>query len=235
MDSGHIEAFKELFAKSLIEDEDAPAGEAKVRDIPDTTVDEILRNHEVGLRAQLRHLVREFAKMNDGFTIPRMKVDRTRAPQDALNALKGMKQEIDPAIVAKMPGGTTQKDTAAETPSQQKMNAGASFAETIMQANAGEGDMFRIFMAEGATDDEITEKLAARGLRAADAYELCRLNEMNGELAYRYPNVTIWKMDDAWCFMAFYVHLGQPYVKVAVHADKHWRPGYWIVGVPLTT
>ena len=235
MTNGHIDAFKELFVSSLTEDEDVPTGEMKVQDIPDKAFDEILRGHEVGLRAQFRHVVREFAKITNGFTIPRMKVDRTRTPQEALNALKAMRQEIDPEVAVKMPGGNPQKETIVETTNQQKISVDSSFAETIMRPNTGEGDMFHFFMAEGATDDEVTEKLALRGLRPADAYELCKINEINGDLAYRYPNTTIWKIDGVWCFIAFYVHLGQPYVKVAIHADKHWRPGYWVVGVSLTT
>ena len=181
------------------------------------------------------HVVREFVKIVKGFTIPRAKVNRSRTPQEALDTLATMEQQVDPDVMTTMPGRDLNEKTPLDATADRTGNAG-SFAETIMRQNPGEGDMFHFFQMEHeATDDEIAKKFTSLGLRPADAYELCRINEENSDFAYKYPNATIWKVNGVWHFMACYAYLGKLYVRVKIHTLPHWRKGYWMVGVPLLT
>ncbi len=180
------------------------------------------------------HAMEEFVKIVMGFTIPRLKVDRSRTPKEAIDTLKGMEQEVDAGVLATMPGC----DVSFVAVPQVKRGAGVdySLAETVVvqSPSGGEGDAFSFFqMEKEPTDEEIWGEFRRRGLRPADGYEICRINEVHSDFAYKYPNATIWRVGDAWHFIACYVHLGRVYVAVKVHTKKEWDKGFWFVGVPL--
>lgn len=186
------------------------------------------------LLRNLLHVVKEFAKIVMGFTTERLKVDRSRTPQEAIDTLKGVEQEVEAEVLATMPGGNISLGVVHRT---KRDDADYSLAQTVVvqSPSGGEGDVFCLFQMEHeATDEEIWEEYRLRGLRPADGYEVCRINEGKSDFTYKYPNVTIWQVGDAWHFIACYAHLGKFYVRVKAHVKKQWNKGFWFVGVPLT-
>lgn len=223
MTKDQIDQFKEVLGDGL----------GRVQ-IPEEAVGLILSRRKNDLLKNLVHVVQEFVKIVMSFTIERLKVDRSRAPQEAIDTLKGMEQEVDAGVLATMPG----RDASFVAVPQIKKGCGAdySFAETVVVQgpSGGEGGVFCFFqMEKEPTDEETWEEFRRRGLRPADGYEICRINEVHSDFAYKYPNATIWRVGDAWHFIACYVHLGRVYVAVKVHTKKEWDKGFWFVGVPL--
>jgi hypothetical protein len=201
-------------------------------EIPEEAIGLIVGRRRNDLLRNLVHVVQEFVKIVMGFTIPRLKVDRSRTPQEVVGTLKGMEQEVDAEVMATMPGRDTSPGIAKST----RRDADYSLAETIVVQgpNGGEGDAFCFFqMEKEATDEDISEEFRSRRLRPADAYEVCRINEGNSDFTYKYPNATIWQVDGVWHFIACYAHLGRLYVRVKVHTSSQWNKGFWFVGVPL--
>lgn len=204
-------------------------------EIPEEAVGLILGRRRNDLLRNLLHVVKEFAKIAMGFTIPRLKVDRSRTPQEAIDTLNGVEQEVDAEVLVTMPGCDASFGAAPQI--KREDGANHSFAETVViqSPSGGEGDVFYLFqMEKEATDEEIWEELRLRRLRPADAYEVCRINEGNSDFTYKYPNATIWRVGDAWHFIACYAHLGKVYVRVKVHVKKQWDKGFWLIGVPLS-
>ena len=201
--------------------------------IPEEAIGLILSRRKNDLLRNLVHVVQEFVKIAMGFAIPRLKVDRSRTPQEAIDSLKGVEREVEAEVLATMPGGDASSNAAHRI-----KGAGAdySLAETIVVQgpSGGEGDVFYFFqMEKEATDEEIWEEFRLRRLRPADAYEVCRINEGNSDFTYKYPNATIWQVGGVWHFIACYAHLGRLYVRVKVHTSSQWNKGFWFVGVPL--
>lgn len=204
-------------------------------EIAEEAIGLILGRRKNDLLRSLVHLVQEFVKIVMGFTIERLKVDRSRMPQEAIGTLKGMEQEVDAKVLATMPG----REASFVAAPQVKREGGTdhSFAETVVMQgpSGGEGDVFCFFqMEKEPTDEEIEEEFRSRRLRPADGYEICRINEVHSDFAYKYPNATIWRVGDEWHFIACYVHLGTAYVAVKIHTKKQWDKGFWFVGVPLS-
>lgn len=222
MTKEQIDELKEVFGDGL----------GRVQ-IPEEAIGLILSRRKNDLLRNLVHVVQEFVKIVMGFTIPRLKVDRSRMPQEAVDTLKGVEQEVEAEVLATMPGG----DASLSTPRQiSGAVADYSLAETmvVQGPSGGEGDVFCFFqMEKEATDEEISAEFRSRRLRPADAYEVCRINEGNSEFTYKYPNATIWQVGGVWRFIACYAHLGRLYVRVKVHTSSQWNKGFWFVGVPL--
>lgn len=200
---------------------------------PSESIELVLNHSRTELASNLTHVVTEFMKMAEGFDAPRMKVDHSLAPQAALDLLLGFEQDIDQAVAATMPRSCPDESIPLGTASNRTDQA-RQLTETVVYAPPSEGDVFRfIFTEDDQTDDDIMRKFASQNLRPATPFEVCRINQGNGEFTWKYPNVAIWKNDDgAWCFLACFMHLGKLYVKVKDHTTP-WRKGFWIVGVPL--
>ena len=133
--------------------------------IPSESIELVLNRYKGELLKNFLHVVREFVKIVKGFTIPRAKVNRSRTPQEALDTLATMEQQVDPDVMTTMPGRDLNEKTPLDATADRTGNAG-SFAETIMRQNPGEGDMFHFFQMEHeATDDEIAKKFTSLGLR----------------------------------------------------------------------
>ncbi len=173
------------------------------------------------------------AKMAIGFTLSRanMKVDHTKTAQEAIDTLVGMIQDIDPQALATMRGYDPATASPPDTIASGASNGDFS-SETVLLRRPDEGDFHFLQIPENASDDTVMQMCASRGLRPADVHEVCALNRKNWDFIQRYPNVTIWQSEGVWYYLACHNHLGQYYVRSKPHS-KPWRPGYWMVCVPL--
>ena len=190
------------------------------------SVELVLSRSRAELLSNLAHVIREFVKMVEGFDVPRMKVDHSLAPHAALDLLAGFEQEVDQKIAATMPRCHLDAATPPNS-APDRTDRAHQLAETVMHAPPAEGEVFRFFYTEdGDTDDDIARKFSSRNMRPATPFEVCRINQGNGEFTSKYPNAAIWKNDDGvWCFAACYMHLGKLYVRVKAHTT-HWPRGF---------
>ena len=131
------------------------------------------------------------------------RVDRTRTPQQVLDATK-RRQYTNSDVVATMPSGGT----------------GISENVTI--------EFFKL--GKYASDDEVAKALEERGL-VPDPYAQAAVNEAYPSLADEYPNGTHWKDKDGnWCCAAFYRDGGGRIVYVSRN-DDDWDDIWWFGGV----
>jgi hypothetical protein len=133
-----------------------------------------------------------------------VRVDRTRTPQEAINATNRAKYTNDLAVES-MPA----------------------------QGKGVEPDVEVTFFHLGrfATDDEVAAEFETRGLKP-DPYAVAAANEADPSLADVYPNGTHWKNADGnWCFVAFDRDGDERHVSVDRH-DRGWRADWWFGGVP---
>ncbi|MDB5224711.1 MAG: hypothetical protein JWO43_333 [Candidatus Adlerbacteria bacterium] len=101
-------------------------------------------------------------------------VDRTRLPQQALNAI-GCQQWINPDVVAAMPRG-------------EGSEAEVCFFKPSRYLN----------------DEEVERQYQQRGLRPVDPYSLAAVNEADPTFGDKRENVTHWKDEQGrWCYLAF--------------------------------
>jgi len=131
------------------------------------------------------------------------RVDRTRDPQQALDAT-GRRQYTDSDVVATMPSGGT----------------GVSENVTV--------EFFRL--GKYVSDDELAKAYEERGL-VPNPYAQAAVNEADPEFADEYPNGTHWKdEDDKWCFVAFNRRDVGRDVYVDRY-DYVWNDYWWFGGV----
>lgn len=130
------------------------------------------------------------------------KVDRTRSPQEALDAT-GRKQYIDTDVVKSLPRGT------------------GDGAEVVF---------FKI--GESVSDDNLEKEYERRGLIPADPYSLAAVNEVDPAFADTHPNGTHWKdAKDNWCFAAF-DQWNDDNRNVYVNRDHYvWYAHWWFAGL----
>lgn len=109
---------------------------------------------------------RRRVEMISGMIVRRVRVDRTRTPQQALDAT-GRKQYTDHDVVANMPG------------------RGSGFEEV---------DVCFFPLRRLANDEEVEEACKLHGLaRLADPYAVAQVNTDDPEFADKHPNATHWK------------------------------------------
>jgi hypothetical protein len=129
------------------------------------------------------------------------KVDRTKKPQEVLDATK-RKQYTDNGVVKSMPHGT------------------GDGAEVIF---------FKLD--RYISDADLEKEYALRGLTAADPYSLAAVNEADPAFADKYPNGTHWQdADGKWCFAAF-DRWGDGERGVDVSRGHGWVDNWWFAGV----
>ena len=130
------------------------------------------------------------------------KVDRTKKPQEVLDATK-RKQYTDNGVVKSMPHGT------------------GDGAEVVF---------FKLD--RYVSDADLEKEYALRGLIATDPYSLAAVNEADPAFADKYPNGTHWQdADGKWCFAAFHRWSdGGRHVDVR-RLDLGWHDHWWFAGV----
>ena len=160
-------------------------------------VQEVLgvKNLGMELLAPFRKLVSEMIR------IVRVRVDRSRTPEEVLNAT-GCRQYTDRNVVKTMPRG---------------------------EGEESEVVFFRL--GRYVSDDELEREYDLRGLKAADPYSLAAVNEADPAFANDYPNSTHWKdADGGWCYTAFAQWFGSRNVSVNLRAAD-WIDDWWHAGL----
>ncbi len=190
---------------------------------PSDVVDRIFELYRNELIVDLVATVKKWAQVVTGFSFRCIKIDRSRAPQEAIDALIGVEQEIDQSVMATMPGYEPEKSsdqsvmkmmlyklifvakrwwakvTRSLAPQEavvakEKGRSDPLAVTTIVPIISDEEDGFFFFrMSCDSTHDEINEKCDSLRRDLVDPYELCAINAANPELATSFPNATIWK------------------------------------------
>jgi len=132
------------------------------------------------------------------------RVDRTRNPQQVLDAT-GRRQYTNSAVVAAMPSG------------------GTGVEENVIM------EFFRV--GKNANDDEVAKAYEERGL-VPDPYAQAAVNEADPAFADEYPNGTHWKdADGNWCYAAFGRLDAERNVNVRRRGVDVWYDDWWFGGV----
>lgn len=133
--------------------------------------------------------------------VRRVQVDRTRIPQQVLDAT-GYKQYADAKVVQTMPRGEGE-----------------------------ETEVVFFQVGRYVSDAELQKEYELRGLRPADPYSLAKVNEDDPSFVDEYPNGTHWQdADGRWCFAAFRRWNDERRVGVDRY-DYDWYDGWWFAGV----
>jgi hypothetical protein len=140
------------------------------------------RLEKIGLKAKLERKGEELTFIIIGtgkilkFVLRRVTVERSRTPQQVLDATKAF-QNVCPEVLKGMPGS----------------GEGRERVEILL---------FKLGFS--IRDEGLEKRLKKLNFKAADAYELAALNEADPDLARRYPNVTHWKDSKGrWCWIGF--------------------------------
>ena len=132
----------------------------------------------------------------------RVKVDRTRTPQEAIVATSRA-QYLDKKVVATMPRG-----------------------------EGSEAEVFFFNLGRYVSDDDLEKGYELRGLKPADLYSVAAVNEVDPTFADEYPNGTHWKDDKGkWCFAAFSRWRGERRVGVDRRDGRDWFDYWWFAGL----
>ena len=159
-----------------------------------------------GLTSDLLGIIRKYVEMFVGMIVRLVNVDRTRSPQQALDATK-RKQYVNSTVVASMPHGEGDEVKVV------------FFKLDLSQRGS------RIL------DDDLEKEYVLRGLKPADPYSLAMVNEVDSAFADQHPNPTHWKDSEGkWCYAAFRVWDGERFVSVNRH-DFDWGGGWWFAGL----
>jgi len=140
--------------------------------------------------------------------IRRVRVDRTRDPQEALDAA-GHRFNTDQNVVDSMPRGEGDEVEVV-------------FFKPDLSNRKGL-----------ISDDDLEKEFDLRGLKPADPISVAAVNEANPEFADKMPNVTHWKdKDGKWCFATFVRWDGGRRVYVDSN-DGDWDGRWWLAGLRL--
>lgn len=136
--------------------------------------------------------------------VRRVKVDRTRTPQQVLDAT-GRRQYTDPNVVANMPG------------------RGNGIEEL---------DVYFFPLRRSASDEEVEAARKLHGLeRPADSYAVAQVNTDDPSFADTHPNFTHWQdANGRWCHAAFDRWHDERSVRVDRSA-RGWGGLWWVPGL----
>ena len=158
-------------------------------------------NEQVGV---LRKRIEAVSKM----IIRKVKVDRTKKPQQVLDAT-GRKQYTDRSVVDSMPCGVGE-------------DVEVFFFKPEPSEYTRPGYM---------SDDDLEKALARRGL-TADPYAQAKANGDDPAFADTHPNGTHWKNGDGkWCFATFDQWSGDGRVVSVDRDGGGWGDDWWFAGV----
>ncbi len=151
---------------------------------------------------------RERAELVANLIIRKVTVNRNRTPEEALSAT-GRKQYVNDDVVAGMPKGE-----------------GDEAEVVFFKPEPWE------YTKPGLMSDEDLEKaLDRRGLKPADPYSVCAVNEADKAFADEHPNATHWKDSSGkWCFATFYLWFDGRRMNVRRRGND-WDDRWWFAGV----
>ncbi len=169
------------------------------------------------MTTELLEIVRKYVEAESRTSVRRIKVDRTRTPQEALDAT-----------------GRTQ--FAEGVAGSGRIELGErKVVDSMPSCTDAEVELvfFRLYLQSGSiSKDDLVREYKRRGLEAADPISVAALNEADpafaGEMS---SHCTQWKdADDKWCVIISSVFHGEPRIYVR-HDDGNWDDRYWFVGV----
>lgn len=148
---------------------------------------------------------RELAENPSHSIVRKVKVDRDRTPQQALDAT-GRLQYVDRKVVEDMPKGEGNKVKVV-------------FFKPDFSSRSV------------MTDDELEQELELRGLIPADPFTLAAINEADPGFTDTRPHGTHWKDDEGhWCCASFDLWRGKPAVNVG-RLNREWLSYWWFAGI----
>ena len=124
--------------------------------------------------AEMVAVVRRFVEATSNQITRRVKVDRSRTPQEALDAT-GRKQHTNHRVVSAMPHGEGE-----------------------------EVEVVFFKLGRYISDADLEQEYDTRDLIPADPYSLAAVNEADPAFADTYPHGTHWQADGKWCFATFH-------------------------------
>ncbi|HXF43908.1 MAG TPA: hypothetical protein VNK70_00285 [Candidatus Paceibacterota bacterium] len=163
-------------------------------------VQKVLGTDNLGMR--LLEPFRQLVEAVSNLIIRRVKVDRSRTPQEALDAT-GRKQYTNRSVVAAMPRGEGE-----------------------------EVEVIFFNLGRYVSDNDLEKEYELRGLMPADPYSLAAVNGADPAFADERPNGTHWKdADGRWCYAAFDRHWDDGR-RVRVNRDgRDWSDDWWFAGL----
>lgn len=187
---GQIGKIQELLAADL----------RKSEGLPSEFVQQIIETQGDSLVAELVSAICRRVEAVSNLVVRRVKVDRSRTPQQILDAT-GRRQYTDPGVVKAMPRG---------------------------EGEEAEVHFFRL--GRYVSDDDLVQEFDLRGLKPTDPYSLAVVNEADPVFADNYPNDTHWKDSKGnWCYIAFDRWDGERIVLV-LRTAKAWDDSWWFAG-----
>lgn len=151
-------------------------------------------------------LFRECAEAVSNLIVRKVKVNRNRSPQEAIEAT-GFALYTDRKIVDAMPKGEGDEiEVVFFKPDPSNHNGRIS-------------------------DDNLEHEFGVRGLKPADPYTLAAVNEADPAFADERPHGTHWKdAEGNWCCAGFGCWRIRPEVRISRGGDG-WDVGWWFAGV----
>ncbi|MST03997.1 MAG: hypothetical protein EXS49_00285 [Candidatus Pacebacteria bacterium] len=149
---------------------------------------------------------RERVEVVSSFVVRTVRVNRTRTPQEALDATL-RKQDTDRTVVDAMSRGEGDEVEVV-------------FFKPDLSKRIG-------FI----SDDDLEKEFELRGLKPADPYSLAAVNELDPAFADQKLNGTHWKnADGEWCVALFHRWRDGRGVRVDRNYGK-WSGGWWFAGL----
>lgn len=174
--------------------------------LPSGPTQQVLESQGAALADEFVTLVRRRVEaISDLIVRVVAKVDRSRTPQEALDAT-GRTQYVDRGVAKAMPRGTGE-------------GAKTEFFELDLSRRGG-----------WISDSDLDKEYALRGLVPEDPYSLAAQNEADPAFADEHPNATHWKdANGSWCYAAFFLWRDERYVRVH-RCDSDWLDRWWFAG-----
>lgn len=161
---------------------------------------QVLENQGTQVINEMVAVFRKYVEAISSMILRHIVVNRTRSPQEAINAT-GRNKYLTDDVVASMP-----------------------------QGNGNEADVFFFKLGRDISDADLEKEYEMRGLKPADPYALAAANEADPAFADDHPNCTHWKDENGnWCYSAFGRWDGKRNVGVD-RDDYDWRDYWWFAG-----
>lgn len=174
--------------------------------LPKNLVQMVLEDEGDALAKEMFEVFRARVERNATLIIRKVRVNRTRTPQQALDAT-GRAQYTDRAIVDNMPTGD----------------------QSCQESDEVEVIFFKL--GRLISNADLEKEFELRGLTPADPYTLAAMNEADPAFANKYPNVTHWKDTTGnWCFASFR-RWDVDRTVIVRRIDFDWYAGWWFAGV----
>lgn len=180
---------------------------AKLRqaDLPSEPTQQIIETQGEALAVELVTVVRRRVEVISNLITRRVKVDRSRTPQQALDAT-GRKQYTNRSVVDSMPRSRT-------------VEVEVFFFKLDLSQSGGY-----------ISDADLEKEYDSRGYKPADPYSLAAVNEADPTFADTHPNATHWQDKNGnWCLAAFDLWNGERGVYVHRSGDG-WSVSWWFAG-----